>query len=104
VVKEPAAVQQKAESKNRTAAPTKIFFLPNRSLNSPVKDTPITQPNKADETNQPSCAVDRLNWRSTKGNMPDTTAMSKPNRNPPKEAVIITNVRFVFMLMMVYFK
>jgi hypothetical protein len=44
------------------------------------------QPTNADDTNQPSVAVDNENWLFTKGSTPEITAISKPKSKPPNVA------------------
>src|SRR5690606_14286477 len=52
--------------------------------------TPMIQPKSADDTNQPSKKLSKLNCIFTKGNTPDTTAISNPKIKPPNEAIMAT--------------
>jgi hypothetical protein len=86
-----------ADNRNNVADNNKGFLLPNRSLNSPEKATPIIQPTSAADTNQPSCTGLRLNCFSTKGNTPEITAISKPNRKPPSEATMVIVLKLMLL-------
>src|SRR5688572_8121853 len=84
--KEGSREQPSADKKNNKAASNNGFFLPKRSLSSPEMATPMIHPTNAEDTNQPSWKAERENCFCNKGSMPDTTAISKPNKNPPSDA------------------
>ena len=70
------------------------ILRPNRSLNSPDMATPMTAPNKAEDTNHPSKVAVRLNCSLTNGIAPEITAISNPKRNPPNAATIVTPTKY----------
>ena len=73
----------------RNMKPDRIitFFRPMRSLKKPDIITPMMQPSKPLLTNHPSSEAVKLNWVFTKPIVPEMTAVSKPNSNPPIAAV-----------------
>ena len=99
-----------AEMINRIAARINVFFLPRRDANSPPLIPPIMHPINALETVNPlseleansgnPCGSMKLILRDS--TVPDITAVSYPNNNPPKVAikVIPNKVLFLFSCFM----
>ena len=80
-------MQANAEIKNRNEAIIRIGFLPNLSLNPPEIKAPIIAPTRAELANQPTCISFNKKYCSTKLKVPEITAVSNPNSNPPSEAI-----------------
>src|SRR5690606_33875934 len=80
-----------ADTKNKIAASINTRVRPYRSPSSPDIATPTMQPTNAEETNQPCWKAESENCFVTNGSIPDTTAMSKPNRKPPSAATAQAN-------------
>ena len=96
VVNEPETAHPMADIENRIAASRRIIFLPYLSLSHPATETPAIHPTRAELTYQPSMAAASPNWVRTKARVPEITAVSYPNRNPPNEA--ITAIQTIYIL------
>lgn len=93
VVNEPESMQPTADIRNKTADSINTTLRPYLSLSLPEKLTPIMQPRRAQLTNQPSLTALRLKSCVTKLTVPEMTAVSKPNKNPPSAATRQTRYR-----------
>src|SRR5512136_1384408 len=75
-------------AEKRKVAPPAISTgrRPNRSPSQPATMAPRMQPTRAALPNQPTANLLRPNCFSTNPNVPEMTAVSNPNRNPPSDA------------------
>ena len=80
-----------AEAENRIAERIMVFFRPALSLRTPAQATPPMEPTNAQPTYHPSCRVVNPNCWDTCAMVPEITAVSYPNRKPPKAATIDRN-------------
>ena len=80
-------VHPKAEIKKRNAAIIRIGFLPNLSLKLPDTRAPIIAPISAELANQPISISSNEKYCSIKLKVPEITAVSNPNSNPPREPI-----------------
>ena len=88
----------KEEIKNKIPEAININLRPYLSLRYPENITPETAPNKAQLTNQPIPESERLNCDFTSSMVPEITAVSQPNSNPPKVATKVNfNKYFEFL-------
>lgn len=78
--------QPTADSVKRMAERIMVLFRPKRSLSAPAKSTPMIEPTKAHPTYHPLCSEVSENWVETCETVPEITAVSYPNRKPPKAA------------------
>jgi len=65
-----------AETRNNSPATSNVFLRPSRSLNTPAKETPITQPNSALAAAQPLPAALNSKCACKKPIAPEMTAVS----------------------------
>ena len=84
--------QPAAETVNNTAEISIVFFLPMRSLSVPPTLTPIIDPINAHPTYHPLCIVVNENCLVTCDTVPEITAVSYPNKNPPNAATTERNI------------
>ena len=92
VVKEPDRAHPMADIENKIPASRRIRFLPYLSLSQPATETPAIHPTRAELTYQPSIAAANPNWVRTKARVPEITAVSYPNKNPPNEATTANQI------------
>src|SRR5512147_1424411 len=81
-----ASAQPIAETKNSTASAKRIPRLPKMSAGRPTTMEPMIVPISALETVKPRLASLRLKCDFSQSVVPEITAVSKPNRRPPKAA------------------
>ena len=92
-----------AEIENRTAEMSMVFFRPRKSDIMPATSTPMIEPMRAHPTYQPSPPVVRPNCDFTTSVVPEMTAVSYPNRIPPRAATMaMKTVRELTLVFIVY--
>ncbi len=77
-----------ALTKNRTLAPTMHLTRPNRSASWPAKNAPPAAPSRARETDKPISQSPAPKFVLRASTAPLMTAVSNPNRNPPRAAAL----------------
>ena len=85
----------------RTAAAIRLRLRPSRVAITPPINPPITQPIRALDTAKPSRELAAVSskpsgttkLRSRYFTVPEITAVSYPNNNPPKVATSVRNIR-----------
>ncbi len=82
-----------AEKRNVAPPAMSTGRRPNLSPSQPATMAPRMQPTRAALPNQPRANLLRPNCFSTKPKVPEMTAVSNPNRNPPSDATRQTEAR-----------
>ena len=93
--------ENRADTKKNKADPIRTGFRPKRSPAQPDTAAPTTHPLSAELPNHPFCRSLSPNWVCTKSNVPEMTAVSKPNKKPPREATKQIPVRYHRLLCLV---
>ena len=83
----PEYAQPIAENRNSAADSIRMRLRPNRSLRKPATVTPRMHPISAELTYHPSMTGPSPNLSFTNPIVPEITAVSYPNRNPPSDAM-----------------
>lgn len=79
-----ASADPTAEIRNRNAIQHNVFFRPSRSVGIPPSMAPTTVPISAIETVRPCSKAVRFQICWIFCSAPEITAVSRPNKNPPK--------------------
>jgi len=91
-----------AEIRNNRASIFNMNLLPYISPGLPIDIEPIIQPTNAELTAHPSIASDSWKYFVMKGTVPEITAVSNPNKSPPKAPVkLLPNMNHLFGLFVV---